>query len=82
MKIILNYMHKPDFTSDQTAEQEVFLFKDLSKKGLITDDDFKRACGNRLKGCKFPAEFQHNLNDVYRQCVRTFLAGQKAEKGA
>ena len=77
MKIILNCMHKPDFTSAQTAELEVFLFKYLYKKNFITDEDFKKVCGNRLKGCKFPVEFQHKLNDVYRQCVRTFLAEQK-----
>ena len=80
MKIILNDMQKPqENTANQNALRlEVFLFKYLHNKlKLITQENFRKACGNSLSGCKFPVEFQVKLRQAYATCLRTFLAEKK-----
>ena len=62
MKIILNSMYQKRLPSeikiDKNAQLEVFLFKYLHfNKKLITQEDFKKACGNSLRGIKFHTEF-------------------------
>ena len=67
-----------DKTKHQTAQLELFLFNYLHvERKLITEEDFKKACGNALTGCKFPVELQVKLRRVYRQCLHNFLADKK-----
>ena len=81
MKIILNYMQKSDnnkyIAPNNTLQLEVFLFKYLFARKLLTEKDFQRACGNSLNGCKFPVELQVKLKRAYARCLRTFLAENK-----
>ena len=77
MKIILNSMYQKRLPSeikiDKNAQLEVFLFKYLHNKDLITHEDFKKTCGNSLSGIKFPVEFQVKLNHAYARTLWTFL---------
>lgn len=82
MKIILNSMYQKRFPSeikiDKDAQLEVFLFKYLHfNKKLITQEDFKKACGNSLRGIKFPTEFNCKIKWAYIRCLHSFLAEKK-----
>ena len=82
MKIILNSMHQKRLSSgikiDKNSQLEVFLFKYLHfDKKLITQKDFKKACGNSLSGIKFPTEFNCKIKRAYIRCLHSFLAEKK-----
>ena len=79
MKTIPNDITQQEpFKDVQTAHLEIFLFKYLHyERKLITDEDFKRACGDRLKGCKFPVEMQIKAKLACIQALRNFLAEKK-----
>lgn len=78
MKITQNSHNNKHPAPNNTLQLEVFLFKYLHfERKLITEEDFKKACGHSLNGCKSPAEFQVKLKRAYAQCLRTFLTEKK-----
>lgn len=81
MKIILNYMAPtPKRESNKQQEQEdleIFLFKYISSKRFITTDYFRKNFGQRLKGIRFPAEFQYKIKKSYIDCLHLYLTEQK-----
>ena len=81
MKIILNYMApapKTELNEQQEREKlEVFLFKYISSKRIITTDYFRKNFGHRLKGIRFPEEFQCKIKKCYIDCLHLYLTEQK-----
>ena len=81
MKIILNYMAptpKTELNEQQEREKlEVFLLKYISSKRIITTDYFRKNFGHRLKGIKFPEEFQCKIKKCYIDCLHLYLTEQK-----
>jgi hypothetical protein len=67
----------PSEHTDDNAKLEVGLFKYLYDKKLITQEDFKKACGNSLRGIKFPTEFNYKIKRAYIRCLHSFLAEKK-----